>query len=864
MDHFDSDIKLRVKIMKKKLWLMGICIGILLIIFGKNIYNQLKGDKEPDRLKQDITNLTENMMTTGEALRLLKFLGLNEEQLIEKLDIEKEQPIADETSLTFGKLRTVLDFVCTELKLDKESIIGNLSFDIEKDAKNQQVHVEEFLNLYECLLKGFEEDKAPVTEMTLFVLGRPEDTKKNSEQTLVTDQGNYTYTDVVNYDAFYTDGVLKFIASSDSSGKDLEKLTDNEEGDNQTEKTENRSGKTENDSKDGTAFIKDNKFKLEDYVDRTIIAYVSGASIVYVKDSLGGETTLRNVYITAGKDTTVTAFLNDVTRDFKTKYKLSVDIKNQIGDLVIEDGVITKISIKPDRINGKVLVANRDFIEIQGYGKVELDEDYKIYKIYGEMSMDVTNSILVGYDTTDFVVASGKIVAALIKEAIKAKNIRVLIKTNNYADIFHNVVKITSDKEYTLKAGDVVKTYKAGQTITLKSSNKLFKEGRLKIETKSENGKIKLLSIKRAYGNPSYRGTMEIEKTDKGLIVINELPIEEYLYAVIPSEMPSSYGLEALKVQAICARSYAYRQLLANGYSEYGAHVDDSVNYQVYNNIEENSNSILAVKDTYGKVITYNDEVITAYYFSTSCGHTASLKEVWNSNSEAEYLVGKMQTVYDVAEGEAVYASGGSSKSMNLSKETAFKNFIKNPPTDTYDSKFAWYRWRVTISKENLKKSIDKNLASRYNANPDLIQTLVEGKVDNNPKYASRQVSTIGTVKDILIDKREKSGIISSIILVGSECTIKVQTEYNIRTLLAPIADEVIRQDKSKVADLSMLPSAFFTMEKSEKSITFYGGGYGHGVGLSQNGVKAMADSGKDYEEIIKHYYTGVEIGFIY
>jgi stage II sporulation protein D len=61
-----------------------------------------------------------------------------------------------------------------------------------------------------------------------------------------------------------------------------------------------------------------------------------------------------------------------------------------------------------------------------------------------------------------------------------------------------------------------------------------------------------------------------------------------------------------------------------------------------------------------------------------------------------------------------------------------------------------------------------------------------------------------------------------------------------------------------------MLPSAFFIMDKTDKSITFHGGGYGHGVGMSQNGVKAMADSGKDYEEILKHYYTGVDIAFIY
>lgn len=825
--------------MKKKLWLMGICIGILIILFGKSVYNQLKRDKEPDKQGQETAVREGNLMTEVEALRLLGFLGVNKEQLKETLGITEDTEAAADTYLTFGKLNTVFELICTELDIDKPSAAANLFFDLEQESENQPVLVEEFLNLYENILHTFKEDMAPVTEKTMFIIGKPADSEPDTEYTAVTDQGDYTYRDVISYDNLYTGGVLDY--TTGTAVADADKY-----------------------SKDGRSFIQDNRFRLEDYVDRRIIAYVSGNNIVYVKDSSDQETTLHNVYITTGSDSTVSAFLNDVNRDFKTKYKLSTEIKSQIGDLVVQDGVITKISIKPDKIGGKVLVANKDFIEIDGYGKVDLDEYYKIYKIYGEMSMEVTNSILVGYEATDFVVADGKIVAALIKETIKAKDIRVLIKTNNYADIYHDSVKITSDKDYTLKAGDIVKSYKAGQKITLKPDNKLFKEGRLRIESKSETGKIQLLSVKRSSGNPSYRGTMEIETAKDGLIVINELPIEEYLYAVLPSEMPSSYGLEALKVQAICARSYAYNQLFANGYSEFGAHVDDSVNYQVYNNIAENENTILAVKDTYGKVIEYKDEVITAYYFSTSSGHTASLNEVWGGGSSADYLLGKLQTTYEVVDGEAVYASAGSPDSSNLSSEAAFKKFILSPPQDTYDSEFAWYRWNVTIDKDDLKKSIDKSLANRYKANTDLIQTLVGGKVNDNPKYDSRPVSTIGTVKDILVGKREKSGILSSVILVGSECTVKVQSEYNIRTLLAPIADDVIRQDKSTASNLSMLPSAFFIMDKTDKSITFHGGGYGHGVGLSQNGVKAMADSGKDYEEILKHYYAGVDITFIY
>jgi stage II sporulation protein D len=66
------------------------------------------------------------------------------------------------------------------------------------------------------------------------------------------------------------------------------------------------------------------------------------------------------------------------------------------------------------------------------------------------------------------------------------------------------------------------------------------------------------------------------------------------------------------------------------------------------------------------------------------------------------------------------------------------------------------------------------------------------------------------------------------------------------------------------VSGLKLLPSAYICFNKGEKNITIKGGGYGHGVGMSQNGAKAMADSGKTYDIILKHYYTGTELGFIY
>jgi stage II sporulation protein D len=841
--------------MKLKLTLIGICVCLLILIFASNIYKKITNDDDKNQVVQDILLREKEMIAAEEALRLLSYLGLTEDEMRASANIstpdmsQESDEILKTYYLKFGQCLTLIETVSNKLNLTASTVIQNLYFDIQGEPSNKAMLTEEFLNVYESILDLIPEESSPVSETTMFVLGTPntELNSKESNKILVTDQGSFTYINSSNYDDFYINGKLSYEFDGNY--------------DNQKQPA-NEVSEIENDP----LKFPDNKLLVEHIIDSKVLALVSGTEIIYIKDTLSEETILHNVWIETGAESTVSAFLHNVSRDFKTKYKLSQEIVGKISDITILDKEIIKITLKPDVIGGKVLVANKDYIELEGYGKIDLDDNYKIYKIYDELSMEVTNSILVGYEATDFVVADGKIVAALIKDTIKAENIRVLLKTSQFENIYHDKIKITADHKFTVTVGEEEKSYKAGEEITFKTDDDRLKQGRVHVKTNSENGKIKILSLERLDGNPEYRGSIEISSTDSGLIIINELSIEEYLYAVIPSEMPTYYGLEALKVQAICARSYAYNQLFANGYSEYGAHVDDSISYQVYNNIPENESSILAVKDTYGKVIEFNDSVITAYYFSTSSGHTASLEEVWGNYNKAEYLVGKMQTIYDIVDGEAVYASAraGDKLQPDYSSEESFREFILNPEDTTYDSDFPWYRWEVTISKENIKKSIDKSLANRYTANPALIMTLVDGEINKNPVYESTPIDTVGDVKSIKVGKREKSGIISELIIVGSKNTIKVKTEYNIRTLLAPLYDEVKRQDDTTSPGLSMLPSAFFVMEEEGKSIVIHGGGYGHGVGMSQNGVKAMADSGKDYDLIIKHYYNGVEIGFIY
>jgi stage II sporulation protein D len=119
------------------------------------------------------------------------------------------------------------------------------------------------------------------------------------------------------------------------------------------------------------------------------------------------------------------------------------------------------------------------------------------------------------------------------------------------------------------------------------------------------------------------------------------------------------------------------------------------------------------------------------------------------------------------------------------------------------------------------------------------------------------------------VGTRGVGGIIFELIIKGTEKTIKVQTEYNIRVLLSPSKDTVYRQDEKGVDDLSLLPSAFFFIDQNMEdgklvNVTLTGGGYGHGVGMSQNGVKSLSDAGNKYEDIIRYFYKGTDIGFIY
>lgn len=592
------------------------------------------------------------------------------------------------------------------------------------------------------------------------------------------------------------------------------------------------------------------------YLDKKYQAITKGNEILCLKEKQEEPAQIRNVWLLNKNEKKLKVFINGCTRELNMAGNIEEDIAGQVGDLYMENGQITKVSIKPDRIYGRVLVANDSYLEIENYGKKALSKDYCVYRTYDGVAMEKNSAIVVGYENAEFVIVGDEICAALITKPVAVDKIRVLLKTNGFKDYYHPSITITSDSKFTVAFGETTKSYGAKKKITMNPDSTWFTSGRVRIKSEKEDGKLTITSIERNGITPSYEGVLEISKEDEGLLLVNELSLEHYLYGVIPSEMPISYGVEALKAQAVCARSYAYKQLMANGLRKYGAHVDDSSSYQVYNNIPTSADAIKAAEETKGQVLQYDGDIITAYYFSTSCGYTADANQVWNGTQVVEYLEGSLQVVKGEEE------SG--KKVGDLSQEDNFKDFITEDICKTYDSDSPWYRWSVTISREKLKKSIEENLEKRYLVNHDLILSKTE-----NGEFESKPLKSIGEVEDIQVCTRQQGGIITELIIVGTEETIKVKSEYNIRLLLAPMNSSIKRKDGSKVESLGMLPSGFFIISPKQKDgkvtgFTFQGGGYGHGVGMSQNGAKAMVDTGIGYEEVLQHYYPGIQIGKIY
>lgn len=362
--------------------------------------------------------------------------------------------------------------------------------------------------------------------------------------------------------------------------------------------------------------------------------------------------------------------------------------------------------------------------------------------------------------------------------------------------------------------------YSCGQMVLSGVSSPLV----LKTE---EDGLIGIYNLKRA-GKPAlYRGEIELVKPknkENMFLVNNMIDLETYLLGVVPNEMPVRFGLEALKVQSIAARNYALRP------REKKIHefdVCDSVACQVYFGANtEMELATQAVQETRGMVGQYDDNLIIALYSSTSGGFTESYENAF------------------LPKGGEIYpyltAVSDNKKIESLEKEKDAKDFYMSE-FEAFENESRYFRWTREWTKSELENVLKQGLPAAFKTEysyPEL----------KNPQ-------DFGALKEIKVIKRGKSGKIVTMEIVTDKEKFIVEKELVIRRLFKnqgkalPSANVVFEHEYDKDNNLVRIKA--------------FGGGYGHGVGMSQYGAGGMAKAGRTFDEIFRHYYSGTTIDLL-
>tara|TARA_B110000014_G_C20095944_1_gene574451 strand:+ start:256 stop:1503 length:1248 start_codon:yes stop_codon:yes gene_type:complete len=305
-----------------------------------------------------------------------------------------------------------------------------------------------------------------------------------------------------------------------------------------------------------------------------------------------------------------------------------------------------------------------------------------------------------------------------------------------------------------------------------------------------------------------YWGRIELSILEGKLIVINELPLEQYLNCVATSEMSAACPPEFLMTQAIVARSW----LLANIEQKHGDLGFDICNddccqrYQGINNC--NDNTIMHINNTYGKVIIYDNKICDARYSKSCGGVTEDYDNVWSGDA-VPYLI----SIKDQNRNGNIYCDP-----QNI-PDKSVKRYIGK--VDTNDD---YFRWEYIVKHENLINSIKEN----FQVDIDKILKL-------NPFKRGKS----GRIIKLGIDYYDTK---------NQEKTLIIDSEYNIRNILSE----------------SFLFSSAFTVNEQDGNFILNGKGWGHGVGLCQIGALSMALANKKSEEILNHYYPKTNLKTIY
>lgn len=316
--------------------------------------------------------------------------------------------------------------------------------------------------------------------------------------------------------------------------------------------------------------------------------------------------------------------------------------------------------------------------------------------------------------------------------------------------------------------------------------------------------------------NKRYRGYLTFDTVDKQLAAINNVGLEEYLYGVVPREMPSTFSYEALKAQAVAARSYAVCSVTRNKDKSFDLY--DTVSSQVYGGFDaERDNVRKAVDETRGQILLSEGKVVNATYSSSNGGYTADANDVWGA--KYKYLISK---------------------------------------EDKYSINEPNYNWNFEINANDLINGLKKQGINVNSINQIYVK-------ENNNSKRVKTVAIMDGTKEVLVDNNKFKNAIGANKFKSSMYTVEA----------SGVSAATQASENDSDGEVTVLfedgVAIFISSETSEKAspspaisadakIKIAGHGWGHGVGLSQWGANNMAKAGLKYDEILKFYYDGAEI----
>ena len=506
-----------------------------------------------------------------------------------------------------------------------------------------------------------------------------------------------------------------------------------------------------------------------------------------------------------------------------------------IYDVKLENGKIAEVTAAQSVGSCTVKRVDEETLYLAERGELPWADAARVYDAAGKEIVQADFSDLIcGTDCGEFFERNGEICAAVIRTPAVLERMRIFLKGAE-----QEKVTISAEGGFTLSNGNGKKAFPQGAAAALTADLPWFEYGIVTVTAETP------IRVSFADGTAyQYEGTLEMERHGAdSFSVVNELPLERYLLGVVPNEMPTSFGQTALEAQAITARSYAYNQFYGNTYCAYGAHVTDTTASQVYLGYAANETAAQAVKATEGMcAVTETGAVAQTYFYSTSCGFGAGSQEVWSkdgsfSGREKSYL--QAQTYGDFAVPQT---------------EEEWLAFWQDWEKKGYDMDSPWYRWKVYFGCGQLTEILRETLAESANC-----------RIEGDEK-------DLGRLTGIAVTRRGKGGLAMELRLTFEKGTATLKTENAIRKALSPtkrtLGEPIYLQRKGADAltGNSMLPSGFFAVREMKNAdgkltgVALYGGGNGHGVGLSQYGAKYLAEQGKTAAEIIACYFPGTKV----